>query len=283
MISRRSLPVLPIGLGLFDARAAVAGTGAMAAIEQRRGGRLGVFALDTGTGRVCAHRAEERFLMCSTFKGLLAAQVLARIEGGLERPDRLLPYGARDLIFTSPVTKAHLGRGGLSVEDLCRAMVEVSDNTASVLLMRASGGPAALTRFLRGLGDETTRMDRYEPQANEPSGDFDTTSPRAVVTSIRAILLGSALGAAAQAKLEGWMVACTPGRRRLRAALPPDWVAGDRPGTSLSRQTNDYAIIRPPERAPLLVAAYYDAPGVGLDAREAALREVGAAIVEWAR
>lgn len=280
MIFRRSLPGLPVGLGLSAACAAEAD--AMAAIERRHGGRLGVFALDTGTGRRCAHRADERFLMCSTFKGLLAAQVLARIEEGLERPDRVIPYDARDLIFTSPITSAHLGAGGMPVEALCQAMVQASDNTASVLLMRASGGPAALTRFLRGLGDATTRMDRYEPEANEPSGEFDTTSPRAIVTSVRAILLGSVLGAEARAKLEGWMVASTPGLRRLRAALPPDWVAGDRPGTSLKRQANDYAIIRPPGRAPLFVAAYYDAPRIPLEAREAALREVGAAIVDWA-
>lgn len=254
----------------------------IAVIERRRGGRLGVFALDVGSGRTLSHRADERFLMCSTFKGLLAAHILARVEAGEERLNRRLAYAESDLIFTSPVTKAHVGEGSMSIEALCQAAVEASDNTAAILLMRASGGPAGLTRFVRSLGDTVTRSDRYEPDSNAYQGELDTTTPRAIATSARAILLGSVLSAGSRSKLEGWMVASLPGRNRLRAAFPGGWAAGDRPGTSLDRQTNDYAIVRPPGRAPLLVAAYFDAPGLAMAPREAALREVGGAIVTWA-
>jgi beta-lactamase class A len=79
------------------------------------------------------------------------------------------------------------------------------------------------------------------------------------------------------------MVAARPGLNRIRAALPADWQAADRPGTSVEEETNDYALVRPPGRAPLLIAAYYDAPGVSMDAREAVLREAGAAFVNWAK
>jgi beta-lactamase class A len=78
------------------------------------------------------------------------------------------------------------------------------------------------------------------------------------------------------------MIASKPGLNRLRAALPPDWVAGDRPGTSGEEETNDFAIVRPPGRAPLIVAAYYDAPKLDMDHREGVLRQVGAAFVDWA-
>ncbi|MBV8473312.1 MAG: class A beta-lactamase [Hyphomicrobiales bacterium] len=253
----------------------------IAAIEARRGGRLGVFALDTGSGRTMSHRADERFLMCSTFKGLLAASILARVDAGKESLSRPLSYGKGDLIFTSPVTTAHVGEGSMSIEALCQAAVEVSDNTAAILLMRASGGPAGLTRFVRSLGDTVTRSDRYEPDSNAYRGDLDTTTPRAIATSAGAIVFGNVLKAASRAKLEGWMVATKPGLNRLRAAFPREWVAGDRPGTSVDRQTNDYAIVRPSGRAPLLVAAYYDAPQLSMESREAVLREVGGAFVTW--
>ncbi|MFM0040850.1 class A beta-lactamase [Paraburkholderia sediminicola] len=280
--TRRSLTLgLPILLGLGATATLAANASPLADIERRNGGRLGVFAIDTGSGRTLAHRADERFLMCSTFKGLLAALVLARVDAGKEDLARLVPYTGKDLIFTSPVTKAHVAEGAMSVGALCQAVVEVSDNTAAVLLMKSAGGPAGLTQFVRGLGDTVTRSDRYEPESNKYSGVLDTTTPRSITKSASRILLRNVLSPQSRAQLENWMIACKPGLNRLRAALPPDWIAGDRPGTSVEEETNDYAIVRPPQRAPLLIAAYYDAPALGMPAREAVLREVGAAFVKW--
>lgn len=220
--------------------------------------------------------------MCSTFKGLLAALVLSRVDAGKDELHRMVQYSEKDLIFTSPVTKANVGQGAMSVEALCQATVEVSDNTAAILLMRSIGGPTGLTRFIRSLGDTVTRSDRYEPSSNQYSGVLDTTTPRAITGCASKILLGDVLAPKSRERLEGWMIACKPGLKRIRAALPADWIAGDRPGTSLERQTNDYAIVRPPGRAPLLVAAYYDAPKLSMDIREAVLHEAGSAFVTWA-
>jgi beta-lactamase class A len=269
-----------LGVGATASR--VAAESLIADIERRHGGRLGVFAIDTGSGRTLAYRANERFLMCSTFKALLAALVLFRVDAGKEDLARMVPYSEKDLIFTSPVTKANVTQGAMSVEALCQAMVEVSDNTAAILLMRSIGGPTSLTEFMRGLGDTVTRSDRYEPESNRYSGVLDTTTPQAITGSVRKILVDDILRMKSREQLEGWMVACKPGLKRIRAALPPDWIAGDRPGTSLEGETNDYAIVRPPRRQPLLVAAYYDAPGLGMDAREAVLHEAGSAFVKWA-
>ncbi len=251
-------------------------------IEQRYGGRLGVFAIDTGSGRTLTYRADERFLMCSTFKGLLAALVLSRVDAGKDTLSRMVSYTEKDLIFTSPVTKANVGLGAMSVEALCQATVEVSDNAAAILLMRSIGGPKGLTQFVRSLGDTVTRSDRYEPDSNRYNDVLDTTTPRAITRSVKAILLGDVLSPKSREQLEDWMIACKPGVKRLRAALPADWIAGDRPGTSLEAETNDYAIVRPPGRAPLLVAAYYDAPKLSLPVREAVLRDAGSAFVKWA-
>ena len=280
--TRRSLILgLPLLLGIGVANPLYAAELPLADIERRHGGRLGVFAVDTGSGRTLSHRADERFLMCSTFKGLLAAQMLARVDSGKDSLGRFVRYTEKDLIFTSPVTKANVAQGAMSVGALCQAIVEVSDNTAAILLMRSVGGPAALTQFVRSLGDTVTRSDRYEPESNQYSGVLDTTSPRAITQAVSRILLGDVLSPPSRAQLESWMVACKPGLNRLRASLPADWRAADRPGTSVEEETNDYAIVRPPGRAPLLVAAYYDAPGVSMDAREAVLREAGAVFVRW--
>ncbi|CAE6738668.1 hypothetical protein R69888_02402 [Paraburkholderia haematera] len=280
--TRRSLTLgLPLLLSLGATPTLAANASSLADIERRNGGRLGVFAIDTGSGRTLAYRADERFLMCSTFKGLLAAQVLSRVDAGKEDLARLVPYTEKDIIFTSPVTKAHVAEGTMSVRAMCQAIVEVSDNTAAVLLMRSTGGPTGLTQFVRGLGDTVTRSDRYEPESNRYSGVLDTTTPRSITKTASKILLGNVLSPQSRAQLESWMMTCKPGLNRLRAALPPDWIAGDRPGTSVEAETNDYAIVRPPGRAPLVIAAYYDAPALGMPAREAVLREVGTAFVKW--
>jgi beta-lactamase class A len=283
-MKRRNLVFgLPLLVGIGAVPSLYAAESPIAEIERHYGGRLGVFAVDTGSGRTLSHRADERFLMCSTFKGMLAAQVLARVDAGNEQLDRPVHYTAKDLIFTSPVTKANVGRGAMPVGALCQAIIEESDNTAAILLMRSVGGPAALTRFLRQLGDTVTRSDRYEPESNKYSALLDTTTPRAITTAARTILLGSVLSPDSRAQLENWMIACKPGLNRIRAVLPTGWQAADRPGTSIEQETNDYALVRPPGRAPLLIAAYYDAPAAGMDAREEVLREAGRAFVNWAK
>lgn len=283
MIRRTVMARLPITLALATIRPAAAqDPSSLAMIEKKHGGRLGVFALDTGSGRRLAHRADERFLMCSTFKGLLAGLILSRVDAGQENLSRMVPYTESDLIFTSPVTKAHVGRGAMSVADLTQAILEYSDNTAAILLMRSAGGPTGLTAFARRLGDTETRSDRYEPLSNHYSGELDTTTPRAMAGSAQKLLLGSALTPESTARLEAGMKVCKPGIRRIRASLPAGWIIGDRPGENVTEESNDYAIVRPPGRAPLMIAVYYDAPKTQIADREAVIREVGDAFVKWA-
>ncbi len=256
-----------------------AASDAIGAIEHAHGGRLGVFALDTGTGAVLAHRADERFLLASTFKGSLAAMVLSRVDAGRDGLDQPVSYGPRDLLPVSPVTQAHLAAGRLTVGALCQAILVWSDNTAANLLLTRVGGPAALTGFIRSLGDAVTRSDRFEPVGGW-SGMADTTTPRALPGLARAQLLGDALRPGSRALLERWMAMAMVGRARLRAVFPEDWTGCDRTGTA-GGICNDYALARRPHAAPLLMAAYHDAPGLSVAAQEAVLREVGGAIVRW--
>jgi beta-lactamase class A len=253
----------------------------LAALEARAGGRLGVAVLDTGSGRRLDHRGGERFPLCSTFKVLLAGAVLARVDGGREALDRRVPYGQADLLEYAPVTAAHVGEGSLPVLDLCAAAVEVSDNTAANLLLQALGGPGAITTFARSLGDPVTRLDRTEPTLNTalPGDPRDTTTPTAMVDTLRALLLGPTLSPASRQRLEGWMAACTTGRNRLRAGLPADWAAGDKTGSGERGTVNDVAILRPPHRAPILIAVYYTGSTAPMDARNAVLAEVGRIVV----
>jgi beta-lactamase class A len=254
----------------------------IAALEHDHGGRLGVFALDTTTNRTLSHRADERVLMCSTFKAPLAACVLHRIDAGLEHPARRIPITAADLLPYAPFSRAQAAHGSATVEQLCQAAIQRSDNTAANLLLASIGGPAALTAFIRTTGDAVTRFDRTEPTLNTPDGARDTTTPRATAHTLQALLTGRALSKSSAQRLNGWLEGCTTGLQRLRAGLPSAWRAGDKTGTG-DTQCNDIAILTPPGRAPIFVAAYYTPPpGLPDDAAEQTLRNVGTAIARWA-
>ena len=216
-------------------------------LEARAQGRIGVAALDTATGRWFAYRAAERHAMCSTFKSLLAALVLARADEDKVSLSASLTYSKDDLIFWSPVTEKNVTAGAMTIEALCKATVTTSDNTAANLLLRHIGGPAAFTADLRRFGDTTTRLDRYELELNEnaPGDPRDTTTPRAMTNSMAAFAFGRLLIPKSQATLRSWLQASVTGRQRLRAGLPSGWQVGDKTGSSANNQSNDVAIAMP--------------------------------------
>ncbi len=166
----------------------------LAELERRNGGRLGVVALDTASGLRIGHRAEELFPLCSTFKFLAAAFVLARVDRGEEKLDRRVVFSGKDLVTYSPVTKEHAGPVGMSMAEICDAAVTLSDNTAGNLMFTSFGSPAGLTNYARSLGDRATRLDRIETELNEakPGDPRDTTTPVAMLGTMQRLLIEDA-------------------------------------------------------------------------------------------
>jgi beta-lactamase class A len=249
-------------------------------IEKESGGRLGVAVLDTRTEAQAAHRADERFPMCSTFKLLAAAAVLARVDAGKDRLDRRIRFESRDVVVNSAMTKDRAGGEGMSLAELCEAAMIVSDNTAGNLLLASLGGPEGLTAYARSLGDMVTRLDRIEPDLNEaiPGDPRDTTSPAAMLSDLRALVLGSALSASSKDQLTGWLIGNKTGDTRLRAGLPSGWRVGDKTGSGERGTTNDVGIIWPPGRAPILVSIYLTETPLAGEQRNATLAAVGRAV-----
>ncbi len=195
--------------------------------------------------------------MCSSFKLSLAAATLARAARGEEKLDRLVRYDKSVPIGVSPATAKNVDRG-MIIADLCEAAVIYSDNGAANLLLAAMGGPAALTAFWRALGDATTRLDDNEPKLNIPDGERNTTTPLAMMTDMKAYLLGDVLPAESRVRLLGWMRANTTGDARLRAGVPGGWQVGDKTGTSAAPYglASDIGILTPPGRKPIMAAVY---------------------------
>ena len=248
----------------------------LAALERQYGGRLGVAILDTGSGYRAGHRADERFLMCSTFKMLLAAAVLSRVDHGKEQLDRRLVFNKDALLEYAPITSQHVGPPGMTITELCGAAVSLSDNTAANVLLAHLGGPSVVTDFARQLGDPITRLDRIEPELNRPTPDHvsDTTTPSAMLANLQKLMLSNVLSETSRKQLTAWMLATTTGKKLVRAGLPADWRVGEKTGSGVM-QNNDVAIIWPPGRKPLLVAVYYENPAKDSDGRAVVLAATG--------
>jgi beta-lactamase class A len=255
---------------------------ALAELEQNCAGRLGVAVLDTSSGKKGGFRLAERFAMCSTFKWLIAAAVLQRVDAGQEDLVRIVAVPRAGILSNSPVTQEHAGRG-MTIRELAAAIVTRSDNTGANLLLETIGGPAGLTRFARSIGDNITRLDRTELSLNEarPGDPRDTTSPVAMVTNLRNLLLGNRLSPSSREQLTAWLVANKTGDERLRAGLPKGWRVGDKTGSNGENTTNDIAIIWPENRAPLLAAAYLTACAGPEAKRNAVLAQVATRIATW--
>ncbi len=228
-----------------------------AELEAEFDARLGLFALDTASGKIIAHRANERFPLLSTFKVMAAAAVLKRSEREPNLLNQRVRYNQSNLVTYSPITEKHLA-DGMTIGELCAAALQYSDNTAGNLLLRLLGGPRALTRFARASGNQEFRLDRRETALNSaiPGDARDTATPEAMARSVRNFTLGNALAPTSREQLIEWLIGNTTGDKRIRAALPATWRIGDKTGSGDYGSANDIAVIFPPDRAPIVLAIY---------------------------
>jgi beta-lactamase class A len=268
-------------------------SGAFAQLEQSTGGTLGVFAIDTNSGRTLGYRQHERFLMCSTFKLPLAAMVLKKVDMGSESLDRQIPYGNADLLEYSPVARRNVARGYMTVRELLVAAVEVSDNTAANLLLASVGGPAGFTTGMRHAGDSETILVHGEPRLNDPlrpRQTGDTTTPSAMAYDVRNMVVGDYLQLQTRGMLQRWTIASKTGQHLLRAGFPQSWTVGDKTGLGgavngfgANDTRNDLAIAWAQSGAPLVVVAFLTGVTVRANRRDDALASVARIVVSTLR
>jgi beta-lactamase class A len=226
---------------------------------------VGAFAHNLGTKATVRYRAAERFPMCSLFKTLAAAAVLRDLDQHGETLAKRIHYTAADVeaadggtVTSRPENLA----AGLTIAELADAAIRYSDNTAGNLLLRELGGPTAITRFCRSLGDPKTRLDRWEPALNsaEPWRVEDTTTPGAIARTYARLVLGDALGHPDRARLTAWLLANTTSGDRFREGLPKDWTIADKTGAGSYGTNNNVGIAWTPDGTPVVLAVLTTKP-----------------------
>lgn len=222
-------------------------------LENEFDARIGVYAIDTGSNQTIEYRPEERFAFASTYKALAAAILLQ--QNSLEELQEVITYTEDDLVTYSPITEKHVDTG-MTLLELSEAAVRFSDNTAGNLLYEALGGPKGFEQALREIGDNVTKADRFEPDLNNftPEDTRDTSTPRALATSLQAFAVSDLLTDDKQELFTDWLKGNATGDTLIRAGAPEGWEVGDKSGAGGYGTRNDVAIVWPPNREPIVIA-----------------------------
>lgn len=252
------------------------------ALEDRYNAYVGLYTTDLGSGRTLAYRGDDPFAMCSTFKAYAAAGVLQKTQLG--------ELGLHDTVYVdpaavlpnSPVTGPQAG-GRMALAQLCAAAVRYSDNTAANLLLQTIGGPPAITEFARSIGDDRTRLDRWEPDLNSaiPGDPRDTSTPCALGMGIRNLLTGTALDEPRRRVFEDWMRGNVTST--MRAGLPPGWTTADKTGHGDYGSSNDVGMLYGPDGQRVLLSLMTRSRSVdpGADALRPLIAEATTSVLPW--
>ncbi|GAB2597449.1 class A beta-lactamase [Nitrincola alkalisediminis] len=249
-------------------------------IENVLDARIGFSAYDSETGVRWEYNADQRFAMSSTFKTLACAALLQRVDSNQEQLERTVSFSKSDLVTYSPITEQHADNREMSLFELCEATMTTSDNTAANLILHAMGGPGVVTEFAREIGDNVTRLDRWETELNQatPGDDRDTTTPNAMVANLKGLLLGDVLSPNSKSQLREWLVGNKVADGLFRASMPAEWIIADRTGAGGFGSRAITAVIWPPERLPIVVAFYITETTASFEDRNTAIAELGRVI-----
>ncbi|EXJ11293.1 class A beta-lactamase [Nitrincola nitratireducens] len=249
-------------------------------IENVLDARIGFSAYDSETGVRWEYNADQRFAMSSTFKTLACAALLQRVDSNQEQLERTVSFSKSDLVTYSPITEQHADNREMSLFELCEATMTTSDNTAANLILQAMGGPGVVTEFAREIGDNVTRLDRWETELNQatPGDDRDTTTPNAMVANLKGLLLGDVLSPNSKSQLREWLVGNKVADGLFRASMPAEWIIADRTGAGGFGSRAITAVIWPPERLPIVVAFYITETTASFEDRNTAIAELGRVI-----
>lgn len=250
--------------------------------ETELGARIGLAVHDLETDQRWEYKSNERFPLSSTFKTLACANVLQRVDLGKENINRVVRFSKSNLVEYSPVTENRVGRKGMSLSELCQATLSTSDNSAANFILQAIGGPKALTKFLRSIGDDTTRLDRWETELNEavPGDKRDTTTPTAMVTTLEKLLIDETLSTESRQQLQSWLKGNKVGDALFRKGVPSDWIVADRTGAGGYGSRAISAVMWPPNRQPIVAALYITETDASFDERNAIIARIGEEIAK---
>ena len=248
-------------------------------IEKNLSAHIGVAVLNTKTGDHWHYKGNERVPLASTFKTIACAKLLHDAESDKALLGRTVLVKSEELVTYSPITEKYVGQE-IKLKDACAATMQTSDNTAANIIINAVAGTQGITDFIRSIGDDVTRLDRFEPELNEAllNDIRDTTTPNAITKTINTLLFGSVLSKPSQQQLKEWMVNNQVTGNLLRSVLPEDWKIADRSGAGGFGTRSITAVVWGEAQSPLIISIYIAQTEASFSERNEALVRIGQSI-----
>ncbi|EIL2906538.1 CARB family carbenicillin-hydrolyzing class A beta-lactamase [Vibrio alginolyticus] len=250
-------------------------------LEQQTSSRIGVSVWDTQADERWDYRGDERFPLMSTFKTLACAKMLSDMDSGKLSKNATAKVDERSIVVWSPVMDKLVGQN-TRIEHACEAAMLMSDNTAANLVLNEIGGPKAVTMFLRTIGDKATRLDRIEPRLNEatPGDSRDTTTPNAILNTLRTLVEGETLSYESRVQLKIWMQDNKVSDSLMRSVLPTGWSIADRSGAGGHGSRGINAIIWKENHRPVYISIYVTETELSLQARDQLVAQISQLILQ---
>lgn len=281
------------------------------------GGVVGIAAwrLD-GKGSRVLFNADASFPMASTYKVPLAGKIFDMVDKGQLRLDTMVDVPQEMMSPSEVIADRFIHPGiSLSVHNLLELMLTQSDNTATDVLMKAAGGPHAVTAWVRAQGVAAMRVDRdtnrllrdfyglgegplteafdtaakADPsiltKGSKPDTTFDadprdTASPEAMATLLTRMFAGKALSAESTKAFTAIMERCRTGTARLSGQMPPGTIVAHKTGT-IGGTVNDVGMVSLPDGTGVVIAAYVKTSAAPVADRERAIAEIARTVRDY--
>jgi beta-lactamase class A len=257
-------------------------------------GIVGVGIIHLETDRELYLNKNERFPMASSVKVPVAVHLMKLVDQGRTRLDSLITITGRDFSPGSGNIKYRYAPGkSLPLQYLLEKMLTVSDNSATDIIFRTIGGPAAVTASMIASGVEgmsidrpiyvllsncwgitdvsethpisqqmfeslmkkVTREKRIEARRNFVMDDRDTTTPEAMAILLEKIWRKEILSPVSSQRILEDM-GKSHGDSRIKALLPPGTKVYHKTGT-IRGGLSDVGIIELPNNAGHLVTVVF--------------------------
>lgn len=245
-------------------------------------GRIGVSAMDLSTGQTVSIMGDQAFPMASTSKIAIAATFLAGVDAGKYKLETMypmmMPVASRP--FSTAVAPVQPGMS-LSARSLIEMMITRSSNPATDAMLKAVGGPAEVTKWMRSKGFNRFRIDRDIATLVRDDGEFDpvlgrdvrdSSPPDEMVRLVAGLYRGEWLSARSTDVVIGAMTRTTTGSRRIKAGIPVGTKFGHKTGT-LNNTASDVGFVTMPDGRVIALAIYVTGQG-GKPQRDARIAEI---------
>lgn len=239
---------------------------------------IGVTAIHLESGRRVSVRGDERFPMGSVYKFPIVLTALRRVDDGTLKFEQTITIEPKDFSpGWSPLRESAKGKPiTITLRELLRNTVSISDNTASDATLRLLGGPVVVQKRMQELGVGGIRIDRSEKtiaeHLHEPSGvknyatDVrDTATPDEMVALLTAFWQRKdGLSKESHELLMQWMIETPTGARRVKAVVAKGSTVAHKTGT-MPGVVNDVAIVTSADGREHVVIAIFSKAGTSKD------------------